>query len=67
MENFSFINLPDEELELKDQFSKFILQMRENDLKLEKQKSGVIQKTDITQSVVIGDIAEGKTANLGPA
>ena len=67
MENFSFINLPDEELELKDQFSKFILQMRENDLKLEKQKSGVIQKTDITQSVVIGDIAEGKTSNLGPA
>ena len=36
LENFSFINLPDEELELKDQFSNFINQMRMNDMKLEK-------------------------------
>jgi hypothetical protein len=32
LENFSFINQPQEELELKDQFEKFIEQMQKNEV-----------------------------------
>ena len=37
LENFSYTDLPDEELELKGQFDNFIEQMRLNELKLKKQ------------------------------
>ena len=35
LENFSFVNQPREELELKDQFAEFIEQMRQNELALQ--------------------------------
>ena len=34
LENFSFVNQPQEELELKDQFAEFIEQMRQNEIAL---------------------------------
>lgn len=39
LENFSFVNQPREELELKDQFAEFIEQMRQNELALQQQKT----------------------------
>ena len=36
LDNFSFTNLPQEELELKDQFENFIETMRLNEVKLQK-------------------------------
>jgi hypothetical protein len=61
LENFSFIDMPQEELELREHFNRFIEQMRQNEIQLQakqKQQSStdqgpptVAQKKNSSQNV----------------